>query len=207
MESNGLLDQISEAVWDGVGMPKSVIRGATEGSYASELVVASGASMFVEQIANKIGKVVLDNMRERLMKVNPQYPVNHLNVKIAFEIAQSRIEQMKNMQLMKEVGQFTSTELREEIGKPALTEEQINSEGVITAGNVTIIKGMQAYEQQGVSQQQDTSATNKLRPTSGAKGVRGDGSVGYPTTAKSAGTQGTDSGDAVSENVLYKGQD
>lgn len=207
MESNGLLTQIEDAIWDGVGMPKSVIKGKSDGSYASELITASGASMFIEQIASKIAAVVLQNMRDRLLIINPQYPVNQLDIKIDFEIAQSRLERMKNMQLMKESGQFTGTEIREEVGKPALTDDQLNNEGVVTSGNVTIIKGRDVYDTQGQMNQSGDTSTDELRVTNGAQGIRGDGTVSHPSTPQSANTQGTDAGDAVTENILYKGQD
>lgn len=208
MESNGLLEQIQDAIWDGVGMPRSVIKGKSDGSYASDLVVSSGASLFVEQIANKIGRVMLDNVRERLLIINKQYPVNQLDIKITFKIAPNRLEQMRNMQLMKDVGQFTSTEIREEVGKPSLTKDQIDNEGVVTSGNVTIVKGTKDYENQGKMNQNTmnpmTSPKNKLRPTNSGNGVKSDGSVNTPTTPHSANTQDTDSSKAVTDTVMYR---
>ena len=211
MESNGLLEQVNEAIWDGVGMPKSVIKGKSDGSYASELIVASGASMFIEQISNKIARVILENMKERLLIINKQYPVDHLDINIKFKIAQNRLEQMRDMQLMTAVGQFTSAEIREEIGKSPLTDDQINNEGVVTAGNIRIIKGKTEFDKQGGPDDPINKLNTNdggLRPTNGGvDGGKGDGTSNNPTTAHSGNKQGTDSSKAVGDTVLYKGND
>lgn len=179
MQSNELLKQIDESVWDGLSVPKSVIRGKSDGSYASELVVASGISSRVEQVAKKIGRVLLINMRQRLLKINPQYPVRHLDISISFELAQSRLEKMKQMQILGSLGAFTMTEVRAEGDHPALTDDQ-KKEGVLIAGKGVMSPDIQTIMNNG-----------------GIKGGVSDGSINYPSTPESANQQPTDSAEAV----------
>ena len=212
MDSNGLLIQINDGIWDGIGMPKSVIRGKSDGSYASELVTASGASLFIEQMANKIARVVLENMRERLLLINPSYPVKQLDIKISFELAQSRLEKMKNVQLMKEAGIFTMTEAREEVDSPPLTEQQIAEEGLFTAGNIQIVRDLetivkQSAEQLGLIGKDSTNSSNSSTTSDdpdfgGVEGGRSDGKVNYPQTPETRDANPSDKGDQAVKKVL-----
>jgi hypothetical protein len=205
MDASNLLNQINASVWDGLGMPPSVIRGLSDGSYASELIVASGASLRIEQIAKRISRVILDNMRERLLQINPEYPVNHLDIKIGFEVASSRLEQLKVAQLMKDIGIFTPTEIREESEHAPLTEQQVKDEGLVTAGNVSIVHSIDELSPEA-QKKLETDAQKEIVSVKsnfgGVTGGRSDGKVNHPTTFKSASTQGTDSADAVSKGVL-----
>lgn len=212
MDSNGLLTQINDGIWDGIGMPKSVIRGKSDGSYASELVIASGASLFIEQIAKKIARVVLENMRERLLLINPSYPVKQLDIKISFELAQSRLEKMKNVQLMKEAGIFTMTEAREEVDSPPLTEQQIAEEGLFTAGNIQIVRDLktivkQSADQLGLIGKDSTNSSNSSTTSDdpdfgGVEGSRSDGKVNYPQTPETRDANPSDKGDQAVKKVL-----
>jgi hypothetical protein len=207
MDASGLLAQIDGSIWDGAGMPPSVIRGQSDGSYASELIIASGASLRVEQIAKRISKVILENMKERLLQINPDYPVSHLDVKIHFELAASRLEKLKVAQLMKDIGAFTPTEIREEVGFAPLNEQQIKDDGILTSGNTQIVHSIDELSLEH-QQKIKTEAQQEIEKTKanfgGVVGGRSDGKVNSPTTPKSAGTQTTDSGDSVSKSVLYE---
>ena len=215
MDSSALFEQIDTSVWDAIGMPPSVIRGQSDGSYASELIIASGASLRVEQIAKKIGKVILENTKERLLQINQNYPVNHLDIKIHFELAASRLEKLKTGQLMKDIGVFTPVEIREEIGYAPLTEQQIKEDGIVTNGNTQIVHSI---EEMSLEHQQEVIAkfSAKAEPSTtkdgnarekdfgGVKGGRSDGKVNYPTTTKSAMSQPTSSEENISKSALYK---
>lgn len=200
MSDEAFLKQLDNSIWDALGMPPSIIRGLSDGSYASELIIASGASLRVEQIARRIGKVILDNMRERLLQINPEYPVNHLDIKIAFEIASSRLETLKVGQLMKDIGLYTPTEIREESEHSPLTDQQISDDGLVTSGNTSIVHSI---EELSPEKQSELKSKNSVNANfGGIKGVRSNGTTQNPTTPRSASTQPTDSGNALSKNVL-----
>lgn len=205
MDTNGILSQINASVWDGLGVPPSVIRGVPEGSYAGELIIASGASLRIEQIAKRISRVILENMRERLLQINPDYPVNHLDIKIGFDVQKSRLEQLKVAQLMKDVGIFTPTEIREETDLPPLTEQQIKEDGLVTAGNIQVVHSFDELDME-YQKQVETDMQKQIEHTKatfgGVVGGRSDGKVNHPTTFKSASTQTSDSADSVSKKVL-----
>lgn len=183
MASNELLDQIESQIWDGLGMPPGVIRGKSDGSYASDLIVASGASLRIEQIARKISRVVLQNMKERLLDINPEYPVNHLDIKVKFEFNPSLLDQARTAALYKQIGEYTPTEIRAITGFSPLTEEQ--KEELVEA------KTRENYTKLPVEPKNATS-----------DGINGD-KVNYPTTPHSENTQRTTQPDSVTKNTLY----
>jgi hypothetical protein len=197
MDSSGLISQIDASVWDGVGMPPSVIRGSSDGSYASELVIASGASMRVEQIAKRVSRIILENMKERLLRINPEYPVAHLDIKIHFELAASRLEKLKVAQLMKDIGAFTPTGIREEAGFAPLNEQQIKEDGILTSGNTQIV-----YSTDDLMVTSNGSDSSVKSNFGGVVGGRSDGGVNSPTTPTSAGQQPTSSADTISKSTL-----
>jgi hypothetical protein len=207
MDDDRFLEQIDDTIWDALGMPKSVIRGLSDGSYASELIVASGASLRIEQIARRISRVILDNMRERLLLIESDYPVDHLDIKISFEIAESRLEKAKIAQLKKDLGVCTVTEIREELNLQPLTEQQVSEEGLVTAGNTQIVH---SFDELSLEHQQQVQADSQMQVEKakatfgGVKGGRSDGKINYPTTPKSAGQQPTDSAQNISKRVLNK---
>lgn len=207
MDDDRFLEQIDDTIWDALGMPKSVVRGLSDGSYASELIVASGASMRIEQIARRISRVILENMCERLLLIDSSFPVDHLDVKISFEIAESRLEKAKIAQLKKDLGVCTPTEIREELNLQPLTEQQITEEGLVTAGNTTIIHSLDELSMEN-QQQVQTDANIQVEHAKatfgGVKGGRSDGKVNYPSTPKSRHQQPTDSATNVSKRVLNK---
>ncbi|MFA5760194.1 MAG: hypothetical protein WC877_00265 [Dehalococcoidales bacterium] len=206
MDDDKFLDQIDNTIWDALGMPKSVIRGLSDGSYASELIVASGASLRIEQIARRISRVILENMRERLLLIDSTFAVDHLDIKISFEIAESRLEKAKIAQLKKDLGVCTATEIREELNLQPLTEQQITEEGIVTAGNITIIKSFDELSMDNQAQVQTDASIQleKAKANFGGQKLRSDGKVNYPSTPKSREQQPTDSATSKSKRVLNK---
>ena len=206
MDSNNLLNQIENSIWDGLCTPASVIRGESDGSYASELIISSGVSLRIEQIATKIGKVVLENIKERLTEMDPSYPVRYLDIKISFELAESKLEKYKVLSMQTGSGLFTPTECRETVDYPVLTKEQINKEGLVTKNG--IIVGEENLFNSTFKEDQNKQAENKVEEKvekkeesksaqnfGGIEGNRSNGTTKYPTTPKSASTQPTDKGD------------
>lgn len=197
MDSNNLLNQIENSVWDGLGIPVSVIRGKSDGSYASELVISSGVSLRMEQLARKIGKVVLENMKERLLTIDPTFPVRYLDIKISFELAESRLEKYKIIGLQKAAGIFTPTEMREEVEHPALTKDQINNEGIVTPDGIIV-----GYDNVFKSNPTQSSSPKSTSTNfGGVSGGRSDGNINYPTTSESANQQPTTQGDATKDTL------
>jgi hypothetical protein len=191
MESNKLLESLTVEIWDGLGMPPGVIRGKSDGSYASDLIVASGASLRIEQIAKKIGRVVLQNMKDRLLDINPEYPVNHLDIKVKFEFNPSLLDQARTAALYKQIGEYTPTEIRAITGHLPLTEEQLEEMvEAKTRENYTKLPSGQVIEPKNAT----------------SDGIQGD-KVNYPTTPHSANTQGTTQPDSVTKNTLYPPSD
>jgi len=197
MDSNNLLNQIENSIWDGLCTPASVIRGKSDGSYASELITSSGVSLRIEQIASKIGKVVLENIKERLIEINPEFPVRYLDIKISFKLAQSELENYKIITMQKATGLFTPTEIRAKVDHPALTSEQINEEGLVTPDG--IIVGEENLFKDG--SEKEMTESNPSTNFGGIQGNRSNGTTQYPTTSRSASTQPTDMGEAVSKDL------
>lgn len=197
MQSNDLLGQLDESLWNSLNLPRSVVRGTSESSYASELIISSYTSLKVQEIARKVSRVVLENMKERLLLVNPDFPVEYLDIKNEFELASSRLEAFKNMQLMSTLGLFTPTEIREEGGFAAITDDQ-KKEGVVnTSGKGTVLK----IDNDMQVELPEIKETTPQVSTS-TQGVKTEPKPDHPTTPHSANTQPSDSADSV----LKKGQ-
>lgn len=146
MQTNELITQINDQIWAALNMPKSMIAGESNSSYASELIIANYASEKVMQIANKIKPIILENMRDRLRLINPNYPVEKLDIKIEHNMASTDMEKLRTMAIRGQLGIYTETELRDMDGKPPLREDQrkelINTgnSGISTSTNSTAIQ-------------------------------------------------------------------
>ena len=108
---------------------------------------------------------------------------------------------------MKEAGIFTMTEAREEVDSPPLTEQQINEEGLFTAGNVVIVRDLETIV--NTSTATDASAsddnTDEVSPDpdfGGVTGGRSDGKVAYPQTPETRDANPSDKGDQAVKKVL-----
>jgi len=124
MKTNELIDQLSGNVWTALNMPKSVVTGDGAGSYASELVISNYVSDKAMQIAMKIKPIMLDNLRARLLAINPAYPVEKLDLKLELSMAATRLETFREMAIMGTLNCFTQSEIRARLGYEPLTEQQ-----------------------------------------------------------------------------------
>ena len=125
MEGNALLDQINDQIWSALNVPKSIVTGQSKNSYASELIISNYTSTKIVQLATKVKKVVLDNMKERLVMLNAEYPIELLDIKIDFTMANSILETYRQAAIMASISDtFTRSEMRELTGRPPLTDEQ-----------------------------------------------------------------------------------
>jgi hypothetical protein len=144
MKTNELIDQLDDKVWTALNMPKSVVTGDGAGSYASELVISNYVSEKAMQIAGKIKPMLLENLRKRLLMVNPAFPVEKLDLKLELSMAATRLETFREMAVMGSLGCFTQSEIRERVGYIPLTEEQQNE--VVTGGK-TVQAALDAFDQ------------------------------------------------------------
>lgn len=204
MGSNEFLESINKSIWLSLNIPKSFVSGETDNSYASETIMSSVTGMRIKQMSEKIAEVVTDNMRERLLLINPSYPVEYLEARLSFDVSESKLEKAKRAQLLGTMGIYTPNELREINDDAPLTEQQMEDEGVVcTIGTPCIFT--KSDMDKLMKQKTDPMAfgSDKQMPggskTTGFASVRGPSTGGpkYPTTPKSSLKQPTSSADAV----------
>jgi hypothetical protein len=183
MQANELLNQVNESIFSAVNMPVSIIKGVSSSNYASELVIYAHASIKVAQIADKISRVILKIMKERLRLINPSYPVEFLECNISADISANPLDNLKKAQFKYAMsGCYTETEIRRTTGDKPLTEEQKNSS--------ELIKKFEA-EVKNLNTKQTTFADYNT------PGGNSNGQTSYPTTSHSADKQPTDTAQAV----------
>ncbi len=145
METNKLIDQLSDQVYMSLNVPKSIVSGESNGSYASELIVSNYVSGKIIRIVEKFKPVLLEVMRARLRAINPMYPVDKLDMKFELVMTNSNLDLYKILAIMGALGLFTETEMREVVGFDRLREDQreyvVNtktaSSGVINSSDST----------------------------------------------------------------------
>lgn len=181
MNTNELLTQLEGGIWTALNIPSSIVNGKSAGSYASELVVSNYVSAKVIQMAEKIGAVMLDVLKEKIRKIDSTLPVDKLAFKLELSMAASELEVFRQMAIMGALNVFTDTEIREVGGYEALTEEQK--------------KEIQEREQQKVENQRAKSVGDVLRDASSINGPQ------YPETPQSNQQHKRDAGDQVTDKV------
>lgn len=124
MQTNELITQINEQVWSALNLPKSMSTGESHSSYASELVISNYTSQKVIQMAERIKPIILQNVRQRLLAINPNYPVDLLDIKVELNIATTELETYRKIALMVQTGLFTKNEIREVGGYGPLRKDQ-----------------------------------------------------------------------------------
>ena len=180
LDTNGCIDQMTNSIFTAIGLPRSIIEGVSSSNYAGELVIYSHANDKIVQVAEKISKAILLAMKRKLILMNPQYPVDILDVKINYDMSSSSgLELAKQAQLMYSLGCFTQDEIRQKMGYKPLTKDQQKDllDAEIKKAEVSINNG-------------------------GQLGAQSDGTTKYPTTPKSAEQQPTDSAQAKINKAL-----
>jgi len=66
-------------------------------------------------------------MKDRLLAINPSFPVHELDMKIELSLAASDMENTRQMVLMAGVSAFTENEIRKKVGYDPLTDEDRDS--------------------------------------------------------------------------------
>ena len=122
--SNDFVKQLDDESYVALNVPKSIISGESAGSYASEVAVGNYVSDKFIQIASKFEDMILRITSQKLLKINPNYPVHLLSVKFEVSMATSRIEVFRQAAIMVSLGLFTDDEIRDVLSYASLTEEQ-----------------------------------------------------------------------------------
>jgi len=193
MRANELIEQMNQEIYSAMNLPQSVVKGVSGSNYASELIISSYASTKVKQMAKKISNVLLTVIKERLLVINSKFPVDQLDIKISFTLANSRLENYKIAQVMASMGTYYANEIREETDHEPFPEDL--NVLVDTANKLT--PATDEMTQLGQLGEAPTNPNNPPAVNNGGQQLSSDGSVNYPTTTHSAATQPTDSADAI----------
>ena len=191
MRANELIEQMNQETYSAMNLPQSVVKGVSGSNYASELIISSYTSTKVKQMAKKISNVLLVVIKERLLVINGKFPVDQLDIKISFTLANSRLEQFKIAQVMASMGTYYANEIREVTDHEPLPDE-LNA--LVDTGNSITPTTTDALGKLG---EEPTQPVAPVAINNGGQAISSDGSVNYPTTSHSAATQPTDSGDAI----------
>ena len=124
VKPNEMINQLTDQVMSAINVPKSLGLGSSSSSFASELVLATYTSEKIIQLANKIKPVILESIKLRLLTINPEFPVDTLDIKIDHTMAISRLEMFRVFAIMVNSGLFTEAELRESVGYEQLRVDQ-----------------------------------------------------------------------------------
>lgn len=125
VKPNEMINQLTDQVMSAINVPKSLGLGSSTASFASELILATYTSEKIIQIANKIKPVILESIKLRLLAINPEFPVDSLDIKIDHTMAISRLEMFRVFAIMVNSGLFSEAELRESVGYEQLRADQI----------------------------------------------------------------------------------
>jgi len=202
MRPNELIDQMNQEIYSAINMPQSVVRGTSGSNYASELIISSYTTTKIKQMAHKISRIIIDIMKERLLEVDSKYPVDQLDVKIAYTLANNRLENAKISQVLASMGICYTNELREMNDMDDL-EDKFNV--LIDTGSKINPATDEMKEEMMENDEMELPGDNR-EPSlnSGGQKLSSNGKVNYPTTAHSASTQPSDSGDALYNKETQK---
>jgi hypothetical protein len=197
LQSNELIKQLQGDIYTGLNVPASIVNGKEAGSYASELVISNYVSAKVIQLSKKIKFVILQMIRDRLLLIDPTYPVEIIDIKLELILAMNRLEAFRQLSLMVAAGVFTEDEIRGIVMFDSLTEEQ--REKIVSSGRIII--GDPGAEPEEPTM--PTATGEKIGVTAAnvaANASRGGGGedAAYPDTDASAGSHTRD----ASENVM-----
>jgi len=199
LQSNELLKQLQSDIYTGLNVPASIVNGKDAGSYASELVISNYVSSKVIQLAKKIKFVILNMIRDRLLLIDPTYPVEIVDIKLELNLSMNKLEAFRQLSLMVAAGVFTEDEIRSVVSYMALTEEQ--REKIVSSGRIVIgDPGAEPKEPEtptAVGEKIGTTVNNVA-----ANAARGGGGedAEYPDTDSSAGSHTRDASQEILRN-------
>jgi len=123
LQTNDLIDQINNQIWNALNVPRSMISGESQGSYASELVIAGYISQKVLHIAERLKPIIIDIIRESFVSSTATIR-RRLDIFMDIDIAVTDLEKFRQMAIMKELGVFTEDEIREYAQYKPLRDDQ-----------------------------------------------------------------------------------
>jgi hypothetical protein len=123
-DPNDLVEQINLSICAATGVPSSALTGNIRGTYASELIVSSYASIRAKQLAVNIKNCMEDIMREEF---RPEYGdlVDELHITLQLILDKDRAELARQISLLAASGCFTVNEIRQLWGLPAKDDGDI----------------------------------------------------------------------------------
>jgi len=121
-DPNELVQQQNLSICAATGVPMSALVGSLRGSYASELIVSSFATLRARNIAEKIKEILEDLLREQL--ADRFRDAHKLFIKLQLILDKDRAELAREIALLAGTNCFTKTELRQLWGLPPLEEEE-----------------------------------------------------------------------------------
>jgi hypothetical protein len=121
---NNLTNQLDQKVWSAINVPESIVNGKGAGSYASELVISNYVSAKIVSIVSKFKPIFLEMVRDRILMINPNLPVEKLDMNVKLMIAASELELFREAAIMATLGIFTPDEIRNMLQFADLTEQQ-----------------------------------------------------------------------------------
>lgn len=124
LDTNDLVSQYDDKIWTSLNIPKSIVNGSNQSSYASEVMIGNYVTSKIIQLGKKLKKPLLKIVRERIKQIDPSLPVQKLDIKFELILASSKLELFRELAIMASVGVFTETELRDLVGYIPLTEDQ-----------------------------------------------------------------------------------
>lgn len=124
LDTNDLVAQYDDKIWTSLNIPKSIVNGQGSSSYAAEVMVGNYVTTKIIQLGNKIKRPLLKIIRERIRQIDPELPVQKLDMKFELVLASSKLELFRELAIMVSTGIFTETELRDLVGYLPLTEDQ-----------------------------------------------------------------------------------
>lgn len=124
VKPNEMINQLTDQVLSAINVPQSLGLGSSTASFASELILATYTSEKIMQLANKIKPVILESIKLRLINIDPNFPVDSLDIKIDHMMAISRLEMFRVFAIMVNSGLFSEAELRECVGYEQLRPDQ-----------------------------------------------------------------------------------
>jgi hypothetical protein len=151
MDPNKAVDQLDGQLFIAMTTPRSILAGGGgqggggRGSYATELMVSNYVMMKITQMSRKIKPMILSNVKKRLLRVNPAWPIDKLDVKIDLVLANSKLELFRQAAIMGTLGAYTEDEIREFTGFAKLREDQ-RSHLLSTKGKASTPAGTQTPE-------------------------------------------------------------
>jgi hypothetical protein len=116
MRTNDLMNQLNNEIYTALNVSSSIVNGTNTGSYASELIISNYVSAKAIELAEKASAVPMRIVKDRLLSINSNYPVDELDAVFELVMATSKLEMFRIAAIMATLNSFTQNEIRESVG-------------------------------------------------------------------------------------------